>query len=102
MGYERRAMPHVIYSGIHLLCPWPGCSQRIEGIDFQLEQWQDPSRYAQYVKEWWQGRGLVGRCPGCGNHVLFSVTGKESIADPVAQGLAVLPDDWHQTAHIIS
>src|SRR3989442_9611734 len=100
-GYENRAMPHIIYHGSQLLCPWPGCGYQIAGIDFQLEKMNDPARYSQLLAAWWQGAGLVGRCPGCRKYVLFSMQGKQAATDPVANGLEVLPDDWHQSAYLL-
>jgi hypothetical protein len=97
-GFEHRAIPHVVYHDPFLLCPWPGCGYRIAGIDFQLENLNDPAYYTQLLTAWWQGAGLVGRCPGCGQYVLFSMTDKQAVADPVATGLTVLPDDWQQNA----
>jgi hypothetical protein len=94
------AMPHAVYVAPFLLCPWPGCGFRIEIIDFQLVNLGDPALYAQLLRGWWQGGGLVGRCPGCQQYVLFDMNGKRSVADPAAAGLTVLPDDWHQTAYI--
>jgi hypothetical protein len=45
--------------------------------------------------------GIVGRCPGCGQYVLFTQTDKQQVGDdPLASGLAVLPDDWYQNAYI--
>ena len=61
----------------------------------------DPAGYTQFLTAWWQGAGLVGRCPGCGHYVLFSMTDKQAIPDPVAAGLTVLPDDWHQNAYVL-
>jgi len=55
----------------------------------------------QLLAAWWQGPGLAGRCPGCGRYVLFGMTGKQSVQDPAASGLTVLPDDWYQHAYVI-
>jgi hypothetical protein len=100
-GFERRAMPHIIYHDLQVECPWAGCGFRIAGIDFQLEKLNDPARYAQLLAAWWQGSGLVGKCPGCGRHVLFGMTGKQTVPDPAAAGTALLPDDWYQNAYIL-
>jgi hypothetical protein len=100
-GLKHQSMPHIVFHGSQLLCPWPGCGYRIAGIDFQLEKMNDPARYAQLLAGWWQGPGLAGRCPGCNQYVLFSMSGKLAVQDPAAAGLAVLPDDWHQHAYLI-
>jgi hypothetical protein len=100
-GLERRARPHIVYHDPFIVCPWPGCGYRIAGIDFPLEKLQDPARYSQLLAAWWQGPGLVGRCPGCGQYVLFTMDKKQAVQDPAAAGLVVLPDDWFQNAYLI-
>ena len=100
IGFERKAMPHVVYHGAWVACPWPGCGFQIAGIDFQLET-ADPDRYASLLAAWWQGAGLVGRCPGCHQFVLFTNNDKQCISDPAARGVVVLPEDWFQRAFTI-
>ena len=100
-GERRRAMPHIVYRGAHLLCPWSGCGYRIAGIDFQLEHLNDPALYSRLLAAWWQGQGLAGRCPGCRQYVLFGMSDKQAVADPAAAGLTVLLDDWHQHAYLL-
>jgi hypothetical protein len=99
LGFEHRAMPHVVYHGPWVLCPWPGCGFRLAGIDFQLES-GDTASYTAGLAAWWQGPGLVGRCPGCQKYVLFSMSGKQCVEDPAAAGLVVLPDDWFERAYV--
>ena len=99
-GFEHKTMPHIIYHGVHITCPWPGCGYRIAGIDFQLEHY-DPAFHNQALAAWWQGSGLVGRCPGCGQFVLFGINDKQTVTDPNTGGFVVLPDDWHQKAYIL-
>lgn len=90
-------MPHITYHH-QPLCPWPGCEFSITAMDFQVENW--PGLYAGLITAW-HAAGLVGRCPGCGQHVLFTLTGKQALtSDPVAIGLVVLPDDWYQNAYV--
>ena len=101
-GLERRAMRHVIFHFPHILCPWPGCSYSIFGIDFQLEKLADPQEYSRLVPAWWNGPGLVGRCPGCKQFVLYGMTEKSCVTSPDAQTAPVLPDDWHQRAFVVS
>jgi hypothetical protein len=100
LGFEHQGIPHGVYQGKFILCPWSGCGFRIVAIDFQIEKMGDPGLYARVMPAWWNGLGIVGRCPGCGQHVLFSVTEKQCVEDPTAAGLLVLPDDWYQFAYI--
>jgi hypothetical protein len=99
MGFETRAKPHIIYRQQWDLCPWPGCEFRIAGIDFQLET-GDPANYASQLAAWWLGAGLVGRCPGCNQYVLFGFHDKQCVEDLTIGGLVVLPDDWYQRAYV--
>jgi hypothetical protein len=92
----------VVYLAASLLCPWPGCGYRIELIDFQLEKMVDSTLYARVMSFWGIDPefGLIGRCPGCGEFVLFGIAAKRCVQDPAGTGLPVLPDDWHQRAYI--
>jgi hypothetical protein len=101
LGYQRQAPAHVVYAGEHLVCPWAGCDYRIEGINFRLDLQGDAPAVARWLAAWWTGPGLVGRCPACGHFVLFSLDAKQAVADPAAWGTVVLPDDWHQKAHLV-
>jgi hypothetical protein len=95
-------MPHAVYLDPWILCPWSGCTCRIELVDFQLELSGDTAFYARVMKDWGSrpGYGLVGRCPGCRKYVRFGVTDKQPVDDPNATGLPVLPDDWHLNAYL--
>jgi hypothetical protein len=95
-------MPHVVYLGEFILCPWPDCGFRIELVDFQLEFAQDPGLYARVIAAWGNQPdfGLVGRCPGCKQHVWFGLAEKRTAADPAAPGVILLPDDWHLHAYV--
>jgi hypothetical protein len=95
IGFQRNAKAHIIYHPPWDLCPWPGCGFKIAGIDFQLET-GDPAQ----LSAWWLGAGLVGRCPGCNQYVLFAFNDKKCVTDPKAAGLVVLPDDWYQRAYV--
>jgi hypothetical protein len=101
LGFQRQAPAHVVYHEEQLGCPWAGCDFRIGGIMFRLELQGEPPAPAQWLAEWWTGPGLVARCPACGHHVLFSHDGKRAVGDPGAWATAVLPDDWHQKAHLV-
>jgi hypothetical protein len=97
-----RIMPHVVYIAASILCPWPDCQFRIELVDFRLEKSGDPGLYAQVMTSWGQvdDFGLVARCPGCRRYVVFGLATKQTVADPLAKGLPILPDDWHLNAYI--
>ncbi len=102
LGFERQAIPHGVYQDPFIVCPWLGCGYRISAIDFQIERAADAALYSRLIQAWWQGPGIVGRCPGCGNHVLFSMTQKQAVTDSNATGMTLLPHDWHQHAYIVS
>lgn len=95
-------MPHVVYLPASVLCPWSGCGYRIEFLDFQLERMADPAFYKSVLMEWGRrpGFGVVGRCPGCKQYVLFGLTDKQPIQDPTQTAYPVLPDDWYLNAYI--
>ena len=101
-GFEQRVMPHIIFRPRYILCPWPHCDHSIAGIDFQLELMGDQSDYEQLMQAWWKGAGLVGRCPGCTNYVLFTMQDKQRVESPGEHGSAVMPDDWHERAFFLS
>ena len=101
LGYEHQAMPHGIYDDPDVVCPWPGCGFRIAAVDFHIEKMGDPSLYKRAITAWWQGPGIVGRCPGCSNYVLFAIGKKQKVADPLTAGHVMLPDDWNQIAYIV-
>ncbi len=70
----------------------------IASIDFQAED--NPERYKEVLKAWYSG-GIVGRCPGCGQYVLFTPTEKRQVLDdPVSAGMTKLPEDWDQRGYI--
>src|SRR5689334_22033002 len=102
LGFQRQAPAHVVYHEEHLDCPWAGCDFRIAGINFRLELQGDAAAQTRWLAAWWNGPGLVARCPGCGRHVLFGLDGKRAVSDPAPWGDATLPDDWHQKAHVVT
>ncbi len=92
-------MPHARF--LELLCPWPGCGFQIWFIDFRLEL-VNQTLYEQGVKSWEDGPGLIGGCPGCGQGVLFTQTGKarvETAVDP--PGAVRLPANWFEIALLL-
>jgi hypothetical protein len=101
IGFEKRAPAVIVYQTSHLFCPWPGCGCKIAGIDFQLDKMGDPQLTDRLQTAWWQGPGLVGRCPKCGQYVLFGMAEKISVSDPSALESARLPEDWAGIAHLV-
>lgn len=96
-GLRQMASPHIHYH--EPACPHPGCPQRMEWIDFQLELFGDlEGVYNPLVRSWWEGKGFVGRCPTCGGWVHFTTLGMEAVTDEQAAGLVKLPDNWHTVA----
>jgi hypothetical protein len=102
LGFERRAPAQVVYQEPHVLCPWPGCGLRIDGIHFQLDRWLDKSQLDTLLAAWWKGPGLVGKCPKCRNLVLFAVEGKSTVTDETSYVMARLADHWAVEAHIVT
>src|SRR5438874_2190294 len=94
LGFLRRAPAHIVFRPEHHSCPWPGCENQIRAMDFRLDAY-NPAEREQFMIAWWQGSGLVGRCPGCARHILFNYKGKHRVADPVPYTGELLPDDWH-------
>src|SRR5207237_322161 len=72
-AFAGRLPPQVVYQGAGQLCPWPGCGYRVAGIRFNLERMGGPATYENWLAGWWQGPGLVARCPGCKRYVLFGL-----------------------------
>src|SRR5262249_40976323 len=96
-GLRMMASPHVHYHDP--ICPHPGCQQRMEWIDFQLELFGDPEGiYKPLVRSWWDGTGFVGRCPGSGGSLHFATWRMEAISDEQAGQFPKLPDNWHTVA----
>jgi hypothetical protein len=99
-GGARRAMapPHVIYADD--TCPHPGCTQRIQAIDFRVEAY-GPAVHDPLVRAWWADTGFAGRCPTCSGWVHFTIRGKRAITAEEAAALPHLPDDWSHVALIL-
>jgi hypothetical protein len=96
-GLRQMASPHIHYDDP--ACPHPGCNQRMEWIDFQLELFGDKEGiYTPLVRSWWEGNGFVGRCPGCGGWIRFTTLRMEALSD--AEQYPKLPDHWHTVAQI--
>jgi hypothetical protein len=92
----------VVYHDPHVACPWPECGLRIAGINFQLDKMGGPDQVARWLASWWNGPGLVARCPRCKHHVLYDVTCKQAVTKPTEVASAsLLPEDWHEKAHLV-
>ena len=100
LGFQRRSAAVIVYPPPQQLCPWPGCGTTIAGIDFQLDQMGNAAQREMWMTAWWQGSGLVGRCPGCRRYVLFGYEEKRTVDNPAAFADTLLLDDWVDTAHI--
>lgn len=90
-GLRVMASPHDHYD--EPACPQPGCSQRMEWIDFKLEGINKP-----LVRAWWEGAGFVGRCPNCHDWIRFTTLKMEAVDEEHASGYLQLPGNWHIVA----
>jgi hypothetical protein len=97
-GEKSQMAPHIVYADD--TCPHPGCTQRMQGIDFRLEAY-GPAVHDPLVRAWWNDTGFAGRCPRCRGWIHFTLRGKRALADGEAQQLPQLPDSWHQAALIL-
>ena len=97
-GNDRHMAPHIVYENAG--CPHLGCGQRIQAVDFRLENY-GPSIHDPLVRAWWNDTGFAGCCPGCGGWIHFSVRGKRAISATEATQLPNLPNDWHRVALIL-
>ncbi len=102
LGFARRAPAQVVYQEAYVLCPWPGCGHRIDGIRFQLEHWCEPALLERLLEAWWKGPGLIGRCPKCSQWVLFGPTEKTAAMELDKWKAVVLPEEWQTNAHIVT
>jgi len=98
VGFERRLPAIMVYPPELQPCPWGDCDTTIAGIDFQLDRMGDAEHREKWLGAWWQGNGLVGRCPGCKRHVLFGYEIKRAVVDPNTNADALLPENWQETA----
>jgi hypothetical protein len=96
-GLRQMASPHVHYHDAN--CPHPGCTHRMEWIDFQLELFGDPEGiYKPLVRAWWDGRGFAGRCPACNGWIHLTTLRMDALTDDQANQLPRLPDNWSSVA----
>jgi len=97
-GEERQMAPHVVYHDA--TCPYDGCEQTLQAIDFRLED-HGRAIHDALVRAWWNDTGFVGRCPGCGGWIHFTIRTKRAVSDQEAQQYPQLPDNWHDGATIL-
>jgi hypothetical protein len=97
-GEQRQPAPHIVYDTP--TCPYPGCGQPMQAIDFRLESY-GPAVHDPLVRAWWNDTGFAGRCPRCGRWIHFTIRGKQAITGDEAARLPQLPDDWHAVALIL-
>jgi hypothetical protein len=97
-GQDRHRPPHIIYQEV--TCSHPGCGQKMQGIDFRLDNY-GPAIHDPLVKAWWNDTGFAGRCPNCGGWIHFTIHGKTAIAGQEANALPQLPEAWYANALIL-
>lgn len=97
-GQNRGMAPHIVYSDA--VCPYPGCDQPMQAIDFRLED-HGRAVHDPLVCAWWDDTGFVGRCPACRGWVHFTIRGKRALSDEEAARYPKLPDDWYARATIL-
>src|SRR3989442_805979 len=97
-GAKRQMAPHAIYADDP--CPHPGCDQRMQAIDFRVQDY-GLAVHDLLVRAWWADVGFAGRCPKWGGWIHFTIRGKRALTAAVADQLPKLPDDWHTVALIL-
>jgi hypothetical protein len=97
-GQERRRAPHIVYSDAS--CPHDGCEQRLQAINFRLED-HGRSVHDPLVRAWWDDTGFAGRCPGCGGWIHFTLRAKRALTAAEAARYPQLPENWHTGATIL-
>jgi hypothetical protein len=102
LSFAGQAPAQVVYQEPHIACPWSGCGLRIAGIRFSLEKLGDAGQASQWLAAWWNGPGLVGRCPKCNRHVLFEITGKQAVTELAMLQSSLLPHNWHETGCLVT
>lgn len=101
VALQGKSAPQVVYHPPKQGCPWQGCDYRIAGIRFNLDQMGTTEEVERWLVSWWQGPGLLARCPGCRRFVLLSLQNKEAIPDPATTTAPALPDNWDQVAYLV-
>jgi hypothetical protein len=101
IAFEHRVSPQMVYKGTMQLCPWPDCGYRIAGIRFNLERMGDAAFYEDALAAFWQGPGVVARCPGCRRYVRFGYEEKHVVEQPLPGRDVMLPDNWDEIAYLV-
>jgi hypothetical protein len=97
-GEERQLAPQVAYLDAN--CRHQGCEQKLQAIDYRLDD-HGRAIHDPLVRAWWNDTGFVGRCPGCGGWVHFTIRSKRAVSDDEAGQFPKLPDNWHVGATIL-
>jgi len=97
-GQERQMAPYIVYQEAD--CPYAGCSQQMQAIDFRLED-HGRAVHDPLVHAWWNDTGFAGRCPHCGGWIHFTIRAKRAINEEEAAGYPQLPENWHSVATIL-
>jgi hypothetical protein len=94
-SFLNKAPPITMYHDNQIYCPWPGCGLVIRVLAFNgwEASWDEATR-ERLLAAFWKGEGLMAKCPNCGQHVLFALTGKKQVLKPEQHAQAVLPADW--------
>jgi len=78
-GLERGMAPYIVYGDAW--CPH-GCGQRLQAIDFRLENYE-PAVHDPFIRAW------------------FIISAKLAIAEEAVAVLPKLPEDWYKNAIIL-
>jgi len=85
-GLGAMMSPQVRYDGPG--CPHSSCWHRMEWIDFKLELRGDlEGVYKPLVRAWWEGTGLLGRCPVCHEWIRFTTFEMETVDEALRPGI---------------
>jgi len=95
---EHRLAPHAIYADP--TCPHTGCRQRLQGIDFRLEE-HGQSLHDTLLRAWWSDAGIAGRCSSCRRWIHFTIRTKRAISEADAAHLPQLPPNRADHALIL-
>ena len=97
-GKQHQTAPHVVYADAN--CPHSGCDQRMQAIDFRLED-HGKHIHDPLVTAWWDDTGFAGKCPTCNGWIHFTIQSKTAIEETDARQLPLLPEDWFAKATVL-
>ncbi|MFO0949953.1 MAG: hypothetical protein U0835_02145 [Isosphaeraceae bacterium] len=97
-GRESLMAPHVVYA--EGSCPYPGCGQPMQAIDFRLEDF-GRDVHDRLVRAWWNDTGFVGRCPHCQGWIHFTIRSKRAVSEDEAARYPQLPEGWYDGATVL-